>query len=106
MSETPDRAPATRQSWPNLHPLPTEHAQLMVERAFTQHEYAQIARGLIPEEMEDKWFIYLEDMTLYVHRNWTGAIPITHPSLFLFLILCLKTMVDLPSDENSTTPYL
>ena len=35
-------------------------------------EYAQLSLGLIPEEMEDKWFIYLEDNKLYCHRSWTG----------------------------------
>jgi len=29
--------------------------------------------GLIPEEMEDKWFIYWEDSKLYFHRSWSGV---------------------------------
>ena len=28
--------------------------------------------GVIPEEMEDKWFAYWEDGTLFFHRSWTG----------------------------------
>ena len=28
--------------------------------------------GVTPEAMEDKWFIFLEDATLYFHRSWTG----------------------------------
>ena len=32
----------------------------------------QIRAGLIPEEMEDKWFIYWQDDTLFFHRSWTG----------------------------------
>jgi len=28
--------------------------------------------GLVPEEIEDKWFIYWEDDTLFFHRSWTG----------------------------------
>jgi hypothetical protein len=72
MSENAYPAPATRQSWPNLRPLPAEQARLVVEREFTQQEYALIAYGVIPERMEDKWFIFLEGSTLYFHRSWTG----------------------------------
>lgn len=33
----------------------------------------QLARlGVIPEVMEDKWFIYYEEPYLYFHRSWTG----------------------------------
>jgi len=52
--------------------LPAEHAPLVVEREFTQQEYARIACGVVPEQMEDKWFIFLEDTSLFFHRSWTG----------------------------------
>jgi len=29
-------------------------------------------RGLIPRQMEDKWFIYFEEPWIYFHRSWTG----------------------------------
>ena len=32
----------------------------------------RIRRGLMPEQMEDKWFIFWEDDTLFFHRSWTG----------------------------------
>jgi hypothetical protein len=32
----------------------------------------QTMLGAIPEEMEDKWFIFYEDGELYFHRSWTG----------------------------------
>jgi hypothetical protein len=35
-------------------------------------EFKKISLGLIPQEMEDKWFIYLDGNTLYLHRSWTG----------------------------------
>jgi len=54
MSDNAYPAPATRQSWPNVRPLPAEHAPLVVEREFTQQEYARIACGVVPEQMEDK----------------------------------------------------
>jgi ADP-ribosylglycohydrolase len=33
---------------------------------------SRIRRGVIPEEMEDKWFVYWEEDTLFFHRSWTG----------------------------------
>ncbi len=32
----------------------------------------RISKGLIPQEMEDKWFIYFEEPYLFLHRSWTG----------------------------------
>ena len=32
----------------------------------------RIRRGLVPEQMEDKWFIYWKDDALFFHRSWTG----------------------------------
>jgi len=32
----------------------------------------QIREGLLPQQMEDKWFIYWQDDALYFHRSWTG----------------------------------
>lgn len=33
-----------------------------------------IKKGIIPEEMEQKWFMYYDptDDKLYMHRSWTG----------------------------------
>ena len=67
-----DRTTATRQSWPNAQPLPQQRAPLSMEREFTEEEYELLSHGLIPEEMEDKWFIFLEEDVLYFHRSWTG----------------------------------
>jgi hypothetical protein len=65
-------ASATRQSWPVLHRLPARRAALLIDREFTDEEYEQIRRGFIPESMEDKWFMFIEENTLYIHRSWTG----------------------------------
>ncbi len=32
-----------------------------------------IRRGVIPAQMEDKWFIYWDDGELFFHRSWTGC---------------------------------
>ena len=53
-------------------PMPSETADLNYRQEFTPEEYQRISRGLIPQEMEDKWFAYLEEGTLFWHRSWTG----------------------------------
>src|SRR5258706_1131490 len=40
--------------------------------SFSGSEYAKLQEGLIPEAMEDKWFIYFEEPYLFLHRSWTG----------------------------------
>lgn len=63
---------AMRGDW-QAHRMPMECAQLTVERTFTADEMVKVRRGLIPEEMEDKWFVYYEEELLYLHRSWTGV---------------------------------
>lgn len=62
---------AIRTSW-QTRPLPSARTKLKFDRSFTKEEYDQIASGLIPREMEDKWFIFLEGEWLFIHRSWTG----------------------------------
>jgi hypothetical protein len=63
---------ANRQSWHNLQPLPAQRTMLPFQRSFSEDEYARLAAGFIPVEMEDKWFIFMEHDRLYFHRSWTG----------------------------------
>lgn len=53
--------------------MPAASVALNYKAEFTHSEFEAIARGLVPEAMEDKWFIYLEDDVLYLHRSWTGS---------------------------------
>lgn len=39
---------------------------------FSVEEFSRLTYGLIPEQMEDKWFIFYHDEWLYFHRSWTG----------------------------------
>lgn len=39
---------------------------------FPLWEFARLRLGLIPQAMEDKWFVYYEDEKLHFHRSWTG----------------------------------
>ncbi len=43
-----------------------------LSRTVSAQEMQRIRRGLVPEQMEDKWFIYWKDDALYFHRSWTG----------------------------------
>jgi len=65
------RTNATRASWQN-EPMPSIKQQLTLRRAYLPKEYALLARGLVPEQMEDKWFIFFENDRLYLCRSWTG----------------------------------
>ena len=62
---------ATPKSW-KAQPLPAERAQLNLARSLDSAEWEVVQLGFIPEEMEDKWFVYEEGGRLYFHRSWTG----------------------------------
>jgi len=62
---------ATPGSWKS-EPFPADRARLKLEQAFSAAEWDALQQGVIPEEMEDKWFIYEERGWLYFHRSWTG----------------------------------
>lgn len=62
---------ATRDSWP-ISPLPDARARLAIRNAYSAEDYARIGRGFVPHDGDDRWFIYLEDDWLSIHRSWTG----------------------------------
>jgi O-acetyl-ADP-ribose deacetylase (regulator of RNase III) len=64
--------PATRDSWKTL-PLPEGRARIAFERDLDAADHRRVAAGIVPQQMEDKWFIYLEDDWLFFHRSWTGV---------------------------------
>lgn len=47
-------------------------APIPYRASFGDAEFETIARGLIPQAMEDKWFVYLDGPVLCFHRSWTG----------------------------------
>lgn len=53
-------------------PCPELRADLGFAEVYTPSEFDRIKRGLIPIEMEDKWFMFFEDPWLFAHRSWTG----------------------------------
>ena len=50
-----------------------EGVPLPYQAAFDSEQFARLRDGLIPQQMEDKWFIYSEEPHLFLHRSWTGA---------------------------------
>ena len=53
-------------------PLPDERESLRFDALFTDADAEHLMLGLIPQEMEDKWFVYFENGWLRFHRSWTG----------------------------------
>lgn len=58
--------------WKNK-PLPLLKNTINIDRTFSKNEMNYLTLGFLPEEMEDKWFIYWEENKLYFHRSWTGT---------------------------------
>lgn len=68
----PLKRPVARiENW-KRHPLPAARKRLMVDKVYSPTEMACIARGYIPNSMDEKWFIYFEDGRLFLHHSWTG----------------------------------
>lgn len=63
--------PAKKGDWETL-PFPEQFDELTMERAFSAEEAERLRLGLVPRQMEDKWFIYYQDDVLHFHRSWTG----------------------------------
>ena len=62
---------ATPDAW-KTEDLPARRTSVPLDRAFSREEMERIRHGVVPEEMEDKWFIYWRDDALFFHRSWTG----------------------------------
>jgi len=53
-------------------PMPDRHATFAVGATLDPFDSWLAARGVVPAEMEDKWFIYQEEGRLLFRRSWTG----------------------------------
>lgn len=53
-------------------PMPEATVTLPFERRFSAAEFERLRQGLVPEAMEDKWFIVWHDEALWMHRSWSG----------------------------------
>jgi hypothetical protein len=52
--------------------LPPKRITIALNRIFCSSEIDRLRAGLVPEQMEDKWFVYWLNDVLIFHRSWTG----------------------------------
>lgn len=53
--------------------MPEEVEHFKMEMKLTADGIENLKEGHLPEEMEDKWFMYFENDKFYIHRSWTGS---------------------------------
>ena len=63
--------PTHADDW-KAEPMGEAREQLDYHEIFSAAEMRRIACGLMPYEMEDKWFVYFAEGWLHFHRSWTG----------------------------------
>lgn len=61
---------ATKDKWETI-PM-TNPKKLDVSISLNIEQLTKLKLGLVPNEMEDKWFVYFENKTMHFHRSWTG----------------------------------
>ena len=52
--------------------MPDESQSIALDREYSMKEFDRLRAGMVPQEMEDHWFLYFEEPWLYLHRSWTG----------------------------------
>jgi len=52
--------------------MPSAIAETTFYREFSDAQYNALQLGLYPEGTDDRWFVYMKNDWLYVHRSWTG----------------------------------
>lgn len=52
--------------------MPDQTAHFIFEKKLVAEDIEILKLGHLPQEMEDKWFVYYENDKLYFHRSWTG----------------------------------
>jgi len=62
---------ANRKSW-RIHRINKNKAALDIHAEYSEAEYTKMSEGFQPYDMDQKWFIYMENDTLWFHRSWTG----------------------------------
>jgi hypothetical protein len=55
-----------------IESLPERHTTIDLHIAYSKAELQEIKKGLIPQFMEEKWFVYFDQGILNFHRSWTG----------------------------------
>lgn len=55
-----------------LWAMPKKLAELSLGIELNAFDSYLVRRGVIPEQMEDKWFIYCQEGSIQMRRSWTG----------------------------------
>ncbi len=66
------RSGARPGDW-QTRPLPEITCTLPAARSFSADEMHRLRQGMVPERMEERWFVVWHDDALWMHRSWTGA---------------------------------
>ena len=53
-------------------PLPSLRARIPFDRSFTAVEFERVRQEIMPQTMEERWFVVFEDPWLHIGRSWTG----------------------------------
>ncbi|MEH1818346.1 MAG: hypothetical protein V7L31_04480 [Nostoc sp.] len=94
---------AKRNDW-KTEPMPSTSTNITLEKVYSQEEFDRIAAGVIPEQMEDKWFIFYEAPWLYLHRSWTGfCIFKVHFEVIAESVKIAEVQVNRDPEEYSNT---
>jgi hypothetical protein len=56
--------------------LPSKRTTIALNRRFSPIEMRKIRAGLVPQQMEDKWFVFWERDALFFHRSWALCVVI------------------------------
>lgn len=59
-------------SWEGLNPMPMEYSSIPLDFRLNARQAMRVRQGFIPAAMEEKWFCYFENDTLFQYRSWTG----------------------------------
>lgn len=62
---------ATRQDW-QITAMPDTIEETILDRKLSDAEYRALTTGYIPKDMDDRWFLFVEDDWVNLHRSWTG----------------------------------
>lgn len=62
---------AKRRDWKTIE-MPERREPFPLEMDLSPEELERLRQGHIPQEMEDKWFLFFEDGVFYACRSWTG----------------------------------
>ena len=69
-----EREPVTRSSFSGrIQPISAPHPMpRLPQRIWSDEDWQRIQRGYAARDMDEKWNVFTEDNTVFLHRSWTG----------------------------------